>query len=50
MAGSANSSASARPTWAVIAGGGTAGHVVPGIAVAKALVERMSENRDSSSI
>ncbi len=40
MAGSAKSTASATPTWAVIAGGGTAGHVVPGIAVAKALVAR----------
>ena len=27
-------------TWAVIAGGGTAGHVLPGIAIAKALVAR----------
>ncbi|MDQ6725397.1 MAG: glycosyltransferase, partial [Actinomycetota bacterium] len=26
-------------TWAVIAGGGTAGHVVPGLAVAAALVD-----------
>ena len=29
-----------RTPWAVIAGGGTAGHVLPGIAIAKALVGR----------
>jgi UDP-N-acetylglucosamine--N-acetylmuramyl-(pentapeptide) pyrophosphoryl-undecaprenol N-acetylglucosamine transferase len=31
---------SAGPTWAVVAGGGTAGHVVPGLAVARTLVAR----------
>jgi undecaprenyldiphospho-muramoylpentapeptide beta-N-acetylglucosaminyltransferase len=34
-------------TWAVIAGGGTAGHVVPGLAVARALV---AAGHDPSSI
>ncbi|MBS1836803.1 MAG: UDP-N-acetylglucosamine--N-acetylmuramyl-(pentapeptide) pyrophosphoryl-undecaprenol N-acetylglucosamine transferase [Actinobacteria bacterium] len=30
-------------TWAIVAGGGTAGHVLPGISVARALVERGHE-------
>ena len=28
------------PTWALIAGGGTAGHTLPGIAIGRALVAR----------
>ncbi len=43
MASSVPAPSSRRRTWAVIAGGGTAGHVVPGIAVAKALVARGHE-------
>lgn len=32
-----------EPTWAIVAGGGTAGHVLPGIAVAHELVRRGHE-------
>jgi undecaprenyldiphospho-muramoylpentapeptide beta-N-acetylglucosaminyltransferase len=40
MSAATNAAATSRRTWAVIAGGGTAGHVLPGIAIANALVER----------
>ncbi|MEA2705153.1 MAG: UDP-N-acetylglucosamine--N-acetylmuramyl-(pentapeptide) pyrophosphoryl-undecaprenol [Actinomycetota bacterium] len=37
----------ARDTWVIVAGGGTAGHLVPGLALGRALVER---GHDPSSI
>ena len=39
-AGSPPASGEAGTAWAVIAGGGTAGHTLPGIAIARALVAR----------
>jgi UDP-N-acetylglucosamine--N-acetylmuramyl-(pentapeptide) pyrophosphoryl-undecaprenol N-acetylglucosamine transferase len=33
------------PTWAIVAGGGTAGHVLPGLAVARELVRRGHDPR-----
>ena len=39
-------SSARRPVWAVIAGGGTAGHVHPGLAVARALV-RLGHDPDT---
>ena len=41
------STANSRRTWAIIAGGGTAGHVLPGLAIANALV---AGGRDRDSI
>lgn len=38
-----NSASGCQQVWAVIAGGGTAGHVHPGLAVARALVRRGRE-------
>jgi undecaprenyldiphospho-muramoylpentapeptide beta-N-acetylglucosaminyltransferase len=45
--GAYGSGTSSRGTWAIIAGGGTAGHLVPGLALGRALVER---GHDPSSI
>ncbi len=40
MSATSEASASPPPTWALVAGGGTAGHVLPGISIATEIVRR----------
>jgi UDP-N-acetylglucosamine--N-acetylmuramyl-(pentapeptide) pyrophosphoryl-undecaprenol N-acetylglucosamine transferase len=40
VSGAASRASPAQPTFAVVAGGGTAGHVLPGLAIGRALVGR----------